>query len=151
MLNLRNKVILIALISIIFVTFASTVFAIADTNEFYVGTQVASAAPSRETGKFEQIVGRVLGVILIIGTIVAVGGIMVLGIQAMTGSVAEKAVYKQKMIPFIVGFVILLSSATLVKILYDVFRAPAISQPGGGGHVPNPGKPTRPEIDIDED
>ena len=46
-----------------------------------------------------EIGSKIVGVVMIIGTIIAVATLMVLGIKYMIGSVEERAEYKQTMKP----------------------------------------------------
>ena len=71
---------------------------------------------------------------------------MILGIQTMTASAQEKAVYKQKMIPFIVGIVILLTSTTIVgtiwKFATNNSESSSSSKPIDHNPDPDPWDPT---------
>lgn len=56
---------------------------------------------------------NVLGVIRLVGSIIAVGVIMVLGIKYMMGSAQEKAEYKKTFIPYIIGAVLLFAGVQI--------------------------------------
>lgn len=65
-------------------------------------------------------IGRIIvAIIQVIGVVASVIAIIVIGLRYMFGSVEEKANYKQTMIPYIIGVVMLLSITTLLQILYN--------------------------------
>lgn len=59
----------------------------------------------------------VLGYIQIIGTFIAVGVLMFLGIKYMTASANEKADVKKSIIPYIVGAIVLLLAVNIIPII----------------------------------
>ena len=63
-------------------------------------------------------VGKILGVIKVIGTVVSVATLMVIGIKYMIGSVEEKAEYKKTLVPYIIGAGILFSGTLLPELIY---------------------------------
>ena len=58
-----------------------------------------------------------------VAVIFSVVGISIIGFKIMLGSIEEKSEYKQKLIPFIIGCVILVSSTIIVQLLYNVINA----------------------------
>ncbi len=77
--------------------------------------------------------GVILKVITIIGVIGAVLGIAILGLETMIGSLEEKAEYKEKILPFIIGCIILVSSTVIVRSIYKGLNARKITN-----HKPPP-------------
>ena len=63
--------------------------------------------------------GKIVGIIQVVGTIVAVIVIMVVGIKYMMGSVEEKAEYKKTMMPYIIGAVLIFAGSTLANVVYQ--------------------------------
>ena len=61
---------------------------------------------------------KVIGILQVVATIIAVIIIIVLGIKYMMGSAEEKAEYKKTMIPYIVGAILIFASATIVNVIY---------------------------------
>ena len=53
-----------------------------------------------------DIAATIVEIIRIVGIIVAVITLLILGIKYMTGSIQEKAEYKNKMLPYLIGVVI---------------------------------------------
>lgn len=68
-------------------------------------------------------VSNVLGIINVVGIIIAVIVLMVLGIKYMIGSVEEKAEYKKAIIPYLIGMFLLVSVTTLPNIIYKIVTA----------------------------
>ena len=61
----------------------------------------------------------ILGIIQAVGSVVAVGILIVLAIKYMMGSAEEKAEYKKTLIPYVVGAVILFSASTIAGMVYE--------------------------------
>lgn len=74
-----------------------------------------------------------LNFIRIIGVVGTVIGIVILGIKTITGSLEDKAEYKQKIIPFIIGCFIIVSSTFIVGQVYKALNARKITN-----HKPPP-------------
>lgn len=70
-------------------------------------------------GKLSDIGGKILGIIQNIGIFLGVIVICIIGIKYMLGSVEEKAQYKETMIPFIVGAILLMIFPTIVNVIYN--------------------------------
>lgn len=64
--------------------------------------------------------GTVLGIINVIGIVCSIIFLIILGIKYMLGSVEEKAEYKKAIIPYIVGFFLLVSATTLPNLIYII-------------------------------
>ena len=62
---------------------------------------------------------KILGMMQTVGTIIAVGVLMVLGIKYMMGSAEEKASYKKTMIPYLVGAVLIFAATNIASMVYD--------------------------------
>lgn len=73
--------------------------------------------------EFGEYAGKIAGVIRIIGTIVSVGALMIIGIRFMLGSAEEKAEYKDRMFPYVVGAILLFGASNLVDIIYGIVRS----------------------------
>ena len=64
--------------------------------------------------------GKLLGILQVIGSVIAVIVLIVLGIRYMLGSAQEKADYKKSMIPYVIGAVIVFTGTVFPKVIYDV-------------------------------
>ena len=62
----------------------------------------------------------ILGIIRVIGTVIAVGVLMVIGIKYMMGSAEEKAEYKKTMLPYLIGAIILFAAVQIASYVYNI-------------------------------
>ena len=62
----------------------------------------------------------IVGALTTVGIVVAVVGIIILGLKYMMGSVEQKADYKKTMIPYLVGCILIFSISTIVSIIYSL-------------------------------
>lgn len=68
-------------------------------------------------GKLGNTPNRILGIIQVVGTVIAVGVLMVLGIKYMMGSAQEKAEYKKTFIPYIIGAILLFAAVNIANMV----------------------------------
>lgn len=68
-----------------------------------------------------EFTGVIVGAIQIVGTIVSAGALIVIGIRYVVASAEEKAEYKERMIPFVFGALLLFSASNIVKVFYTMF------------------------------
>ena len=66
--------------------------------------------------------GKILGIIQVLGSVVSVLALVVIGIKYMLGSVEEKAKYKETMLPYIVGCIMLFAITNIATTLYKIGR-----------------------------
>lgn len=74
---------------------------------------------SSET-ELNEFTNNILGFIDMCGTILAIVVIIIIGIQYMKGSMEQKAHYKEKLIPYVVGCVFLIAAPKIARIIYNV-------------------------------
>lgn len=74
-------------------------------------------------GSVKNTANTILGYIQGIGTFIAVGVLMFLGIKYMTASANEKADIKKSIIPYIIGAIILLVAVNIVPIIEKIGNA----------------------------
>lgn len=68
---------------------------------------------------FESKISGILGAVQMIGIIVSVGTLAIIGIKFMLGSVDEKAQYKQALIPWLIGAIMVFAMTSLPKLIYN--------------------------------
>lgn len=73
-----------------------------------------------DSRNLEQMAETVLGIIQVIGVVVAVVMLMVIGIKYMMGSIEERAEYKQTLKPYIIGAFLLFSGTTVPQLIYQI-------------------------------
>ena len=64
-----------------------------------------------------KIGNQLIGIITIVGVVVAVIILLVLGIKYMMGSASEKAEYKKTMIPYLVGAIFIFGASAITKVV----------------------------------
>lgn len=114
----KSKIIVSILIIMLLLIFPLTINATGINPEDYKSNG-PSTGDVKDMYKFG---GSVAGAIQIIGTIVSVGAIMILGIRYMVASADEKAEYKERMLPYLIGAILLFGASNVVKIIYNIFK-----------------------------
>ena len=79
--------------------------------------------PADKTGEGKEaikIAGRILGAIQNIGIVAAVVIAAVIGFKYILGSLEERAEYKQTLLPYVIGVVLLVAVPTVANILYKL-------------------------------
>lgn len=71
------------------------------------------------TEQVTQLGQNIMGVIQVVGVVVAVVILMIIGIKYMMGSAEEKAEYKKTMIPYIVGALLIFAASTIANVVYQ--------------------------------
>lgn len=119
------------LIKSILIIILALIIVIAPMQTIYSGTisrispedYKANELKKEDIGPFEALAGRIAGLVQIVGTIVSVGVLMLIGIRYVISSAEEKAEYKERLLPYFIGAVILFASANLVNIIYTMFKS----------------------------
>ncbi len=78
-----------------------------------------SKVNTANTDEIQNIGGKVMGIIQVVGVVISVLVLMVLGVKYMMGSAEEKAEYKKTMIPYIIGAVLIFAASTIANALYN--------------------------------
>ncbi len=74
----------------------------------------------KDTNDMEDLGNNVLGLIQVIGSFLAVGVLMILGIKYMMGSVEEKASYKKTMLPYFIGAVLIFGGVNISAVIVNM-------------------------------
>lgn len=64
--------------------------------------------------------GSIAGVIQVVGSAVSIGALLIIGIRYVVSSADEKAEYRQRMIPYFIGAVLLFASVNIIKIIDSI-------------------------------
>lgn len=125
----RLKVILLIFVFIcILILFPNLVMAdtVVKTDDLYGRIDPDNYEPNslqeEDVEGLESFGGRIAGVVQVIGTIVSVGTIMIIGIRYVLASADEKAEYRDRMIPYFIGAVLLFGASNIVNIIYKIFH-----------------------------
>lgn len=113
----KNKVIVMMAILILTIIIPLTINATQiEPDKYY--SKGPSSADVQQMYKFG---GNIAGIVQIAGTIVSAGALIVIGIRYVVASAEEKAEYKERMVPYIIGAVLLFGATNIVNILYKSF------------------------------
>ncbi|MBP3256170.1 MAG: TrbC/VirB2 family protein [Clostridia bacterium] len=63
---------------------------------------------------------QIVGILQIVGAIIAVVVLTVLGIKYMMGSAEEKAEYKKTMIPYVIGAILVFAATTIANVIVNI-------------------------------
>lgn len=77
---------------------------------------------TNDNEKFIKMANTIIATISIMGTVIAAISIIVIGIRYMLASAQEKAIYKETMIPYLIGAVMVFTIPNLVRIIYDLVK-----------------------------
>ena len=81
--------------------------------------QITPASVKDAENSISDLGGKLMGVIQVAGSVIAVIILMILGIKYMMGSAEEKAEYKKTMIPYIVGAILIFAGSTIANVVYE--------------------------------
>ena len=70
--------------------------------------------------RLENIGNKIIGVVQIIGSVSSVIALIIIGIKYVTGSVEEKAEYKQTLKPYLIGAVLLFGITNILGIVQNI-------------------------------
>ncbi len=113
----KSVFIIFAIIMFFIIIFPITVKAVQiDPNDYKPGG--LNQSDTKEINKYG---GRVAGIIQVVGTIVSVGAMMIIGIRYVLGSADEKAEYRERIIPYFIGAILLFGASNVVNIIYKMF------------------------------
>lgn len=119
-MKIINKVLVIIILAITIFTIIGPTYVSADPisnpNDYFGPNWKSSST------KFRQKAEVILGIIRALGTIISVVAFLVMGVKYILGSVDEKVEYKERMIPYLIGFVMLFAISNIVGIIYDLTK-----------------------------
>lgn len=116
MVIFMKKVLKISTVLIIIITLI-----LISTNAFALFDDLDKYKPNdpKNPSEFTDEVSIILGAVRNIGIITAVISLMIIGVKYIIGSVEEKSKYKETLLPWIIGCIMLATGTTLVSYIYD--------------------------------
>ena len=113
------KVVLtVVLAAMLVFALAMPVFAAVDPQS--VLTKVDSTATGND--QVGEMGGKIVGIIQTVGTVIAVVMLLVIGIKYMIGSAEEKSKYKETLLPYVIGAILIFAASTLVGVIYNASK-----------------------------
>jgi len=108
------KIVFISLMMLSMILVTTSVFA-DDTFNYKPGDVTMNA---EGTNNVKEIGSNVLGIVRVVGTIIAVAMLIILGIKYMMGSAEERAEYKKTLFPYFIGAVLIFAASSLADMIY---------------------------------
>lgn len=121
-MNTKTIKIISAILIALVLTFSfTTMVSAADkaTTGTFQGPDAYKGTPPSNTTDIDSLGNKVIGILRVLGSIVAVIILMVLGFKYMMGSAEDKADYKKSMIPYIVGAVCIFLAPFIAGAIYS--------------------------------
>ena len=119
-INKIGKIVISLLLILLSVTMIASTSMAVDDSVVNTGKYNPSASIGKNSSEFRSLVGNRLFFIRLIGSIISVVALIVIGIKFMLGGVEQKAEYKKRMLPYIVGMILLFGGVNLLSIIYGV-------------------------------
>lgn len=110
---MKLKRVITIIVTILFLSINTICFADIDTDSYKPGDLTGYDTAINKAATIVEVLRTV-------GIVVAVVGIMILGVKYMMGTVEQKAEYKKTMIPYIIGCMFIFAIGTIVSIIYNI-------------------------------
>lgn len=110
------KVISVVLMILSIILVSTSVFA---TSDSVTPDTIKGKINTSDTESVQTIGGRIIGIVQVVGNIVAIAMIIVLGIKYMMGSAEEKAEYKKTLFPYFIGAILIFAASNLAQMVYN--------------------------------
>ena len=98
-----------------------------------ITSAMTGVGQSTGNAKILTIGGQILSVVLAIAQVAAIISLLVMAIKYMISAPADKAEYKAKLVPYIIGAVLIFASATFLSIAQGLGQAITNVGIGAGG------------------
>lgn len=125
-MHIRNKILILSFIILMFTfcydAFSLFVYANGNTSMMINPDEYDPTTTDLETSTFNTKAGKIIGVFQVIGSIVSVLALVLLGIKYMLGSAEEKADYKQSMIYYLIGAILVFAISNISAIIYETVK-----------------------------
>ena len=109
------KVVSIALMILAMILVSTSVFA----SNSIDPNDIKGRIDASNTDSVRNIGGRIIGIVQVVGNIVAIAMLIVLGIKYMMGSAEERAEYKKTLFPYFIGAILIFAAANLEHMVYS--------------------------------
>lgn len=120
-MNKLCKILTVALLSIMIISFVSTtVLAASDISFNDLQNNSKNVGDDNSQTALVSKAGKIMNLIRNIAIIASVIVIMVLGVKYIMGSVEEKAEYKKSFMPLIIGILLVVSATTVASFIFNM-------------------------------
>lgn len=118
MVKYKKTILILLLIILVIMLLSTTAFAnVIDTENYK-----PEGLTKKEANKIVNKASKVLATIRNCGAVISVITLSIIGLKYMICSVEEKANYKESMIPYVVGCLLLTMATTIPSLVYDILN-----------------------------
>lgn len=138
--SMYKKILIIALLMSIFLIIISSYsqcIALSDVTNDSAWEVWKPGVDATDTSVLTEKTGIILGFISTLGIVVSVCSLAFIGIKFMVGSVEEKAQYKQTIVPWLFGAIMVFAITTIPTLIYELTNPTFTVQENGSGTISN--------------
>ena len=117
----KTKLLFVMLVAVLVLIFPLTINA-SDGSKINPEKYNSSGPSDSDVAEMYKFGGSVAGVIQVVGTAVSVGAMLIIGIRYVMASADEKAEYRDRMIPYFIGAVLLFGAVNIIKIIDSIIN-----------------------------
>ena len=128
-MNKKNLIIniiilLTTIMTLMLVTVPNYSYASADADEYPLGLEDLNKYQGTNPGseKLKSKANTIFSYLRTIGIVLSVVALIAIGIKYMLGSVEEKATYKQTLLPYLIGAILLFTGSLIPQLIYDIMQ-----------------------------
>lgn len=112
-------ILMLLIITVLVILFPLTVDALSLENAEYYKPEEITKGDVDQAYKFGAVIAATIEVI---GTAVSIGAMIIIGIKYVAASADEKAEYKERMLPYLIGAILLFGASNIVNIIYQIVK-----------------------------
>lgn len=118
------KILTILLIGLLLISIIPINTSEALTNPLYApGAYKPSVNNEADSGIFIDIGQMVIGILQGLGILISVVSLMVIGFKYISGSLSQKAEYKERLVPYLIGAVMVFAIPQIVGLVYELITS----------------------------
>ena len=122
--SLIGSVLIISVIIITLLTVIIPTYSYADNSLDSLGLDDLDDYKGTNPGseKLKSKANTIFSYLRTIGIVLSVVALVAIGIKYMLGSVEEKATYKQTLLPYLIGAILLFTGSLIPQLIYDIMQ-----------------------------
>ena len=124
---MKNKILKLVLL----ITLITLIIALSIPKSLAITPGDLTGELSDDTTLDVEFVTNLENMIRLLGTFIAVGVLMIIGIKYMTGSIEEKANYKKTMMPYLIGCIFLFGASIIAPQIIETFKETKTAEDAG--------------------
>ena len=124
---MKNKILKLVLL----ITLITLIIALSIPKSLAITPGDLTGEVSDDTTLDVEFVTNLENMIRLLGTFIAVGVLMIIGVKYMTGSIEEKANYKKTMMPYLIGCIFLFGASIIAPQIIETFKETKTAEDAG--------------------